>query len=134
MHDHISKFLSHLNILGHFVEWHISKAYFKQRFGRLCVHLKFLIICEISQIVLKMGHPRPLFRLFLIFSNKHQYNVYNKLMRKNVHPAFGAGIRTHDIPNLSLLPQPLYQGYSRALSALFLYFQYSWKLPHFTFN
>ena len=32
-----------------------------------------------------MGQPRPLFHLFLVFSNKH-YNFYNKKMWKNVHP------------------------------------------------
>ena len=31
------------------------------------------------------GQPRPLFRLFFVFSNK-QYNFYNKSMWKNVHP------------------------------------------------
>ena len=30
-----------------------------------------------------MGQPQPLFRLFLVFSNK-QYNFYNKSMWKNV--------------------------------------------------
>ena len=28
----------------------------------------------------KMGQSRPLFCLFLVFSNKHQYNFYNKYM------------------------------------------------------
>ena len=50
----------------------------------------------------KMGHPRPLFRLFSVFSKKHQF--YNKLMWKNVHPVYGTGIRTHDLQNMSLLP------------------------------
>ena len=49
----------------------------------------------------KMGQPRPLFRLFSVFSNKH-YNFYNKYMWKNVHPVYGAGIRTHDLRNVSL--------------------------------
>ena len=31
-----------------------------------------------------MGQPRPLFQLFLVFSNKHRYNFYNKWMWKNV--------------------------------------------------
>ena len=29
-----------------------------------------------------MGQPRPLFRLFSVFSNKHHYNFYNKYMWK----------------------------------------------------
>ena len=28
-----------------------------------------------------MGQPRPPFRLFSVFSNKHQYNLYNKPTR-----------------------------------------------------
>ena len=31
-------------------------------------------------IFFKMGQPRPLFLLFLVFSNKHHYNFYNKYM------------------------------------------------------
>ena len=50
----------------------------------------------------KMGHPRPLFRLFSVFSNKH-YLFYNKLMWKNVYLVSGAGIWTHNLLILSLL-------------------------------
>ena len=35
----------------------------------------------ISTNILKNGPTRPLFRLFLVFSNK-QYNCYNKSMQK----------------------------------------------------
>ena len=37
---------------------------------------EFNLICF---VFLKMGQPRPLFRLFLVFSNKH-YNFYNNNM------------------------------------------------------
>ena len=50
-----------------------------------------------------MCQPRPLFHLFLVFSNKHHYNFYNKLMWKNVRPVYSAGIWTHDLQNMSLL-------------------------------
>ena len=42
---------------------------------------------------LKMGHPRPLLRLFLVFSNK-QYNSYKKINVKkcNVHQVSRARI------------------------------------------
>ena len=33
-------------------------------------------------LFLKNGPTRPLFRLFLVFSNKHHYNFYNKYMWK----------------------------------------------------
>ena len=42
----------------------------------------FLFRC--SQSFLKLGQPRPLFHLFLVFSNKHHYNFYNRSMWKNV--------------------------------------------------
>ena len=40
----------------------------------------------------KTGQPLPLFRLFSVFSSKHQYNFYNKYMWKNVQPVYGAGM------------------------------------------
>ena len=55
-------------------------------------------------VFLKMGQPRPLFRLFLVFSNKHYKFLQQKYMWKNVHPVYDAGIRTHDFWNVSLLP------------------------------
>ena len=66
---------------------------------------------NISQIVLllsiffkKMGQLWPLFHLFLVFSNKHYYNFYNKYMWQNVDPVYDTGIRTHDLQNMSLFP------------------------------
>ena len=44
-----------------------------------------------------MGQPRPIFRLFSVFSNK-QYNFNN--YKCHVHPVYGAGIRTHDLSNI----------------------------------
>ena len=54
-----------------------------------------------TNFFLKMGHPRPLFRLFSVFFKQTlQFLQYVK----NVHPVYGAGIRTHDLQNMSLLP------------------------------
>ena len=50
-----------------------------------------------------MGHPRPLFHLFLVFSNK-DYNFAKNLMWKVSIQYPGAGIRTHDILITSLFP------------------------------
>ena len=44
---------------------------------------------------------------------------------KNVHPIYGAGIRTHDLWNVSLFPQPLDQG-SRPL------FEFLSRAKHYT--
>ena len=50
------------------------------------------------------------FSFIFVFSNK-QNNFYNKYLHViNVHPVYGAGIWTHDLQNMSLLPWPLDQG------------------------
>ena len=41
-------------------------------------------------------------------------------MRKNVHPVYGTGIRTHDLKIMSLLPLPLDQGSRPLKSIVFL--------------
>ena len=50
------------------------------------------------------ANPGLFYHLFSVFSNKHHYNFCNKYMWKNVHPVYGARIRTHDLWNMSLLP------------------------------
>ena len=62
-----------------------------------------------------MGQPLPLFRLFSVFFKQTlQFLQYVK----NVHPVYGAGIRTHDLRNVSLFPWPLDQG-SRPIKTMF---------------
>ena len=39
---------------------------------------------------------------FQSFSKKH-YKFYNKLMWKNVHPVYDAGIQAHNLQNMSFL-------------------------------
>ena len=77
-------------------------------YGRNCLHEPQGKCINVTNIILlcflKMGQPRPLFRLFVVFSKKHQYNFYNKYMWKNVHLVYGAGIWTHNLQNMSLLP------------------------------
>ena len=38
-----------------------------------------------------MGHPRPLFRFISDLFKQTSTQFKNKLMRKNVHPVYGAG-------------------------------------------
>ena len=54
---------------------------------------------------------------FIYFRHfKHTLHILQQIgMRKNVHPVYGAGIRTHDLWNMSLLPKPLDLG-SRPIS------------------
>ena len=58
-------------------------------------------------VVLKMGHPRPLFRLFSVFF-KQTLQILEQFHVKIVSPVYE--IRTHGLHNISLLPKPLDQG------------------------
>ena len=49
-----------------------------------------------------MGHSHPLSHLLSVFFELILY-LYNFIVKK-VHPVFGAGIRTHNLLNASLLP------------------------------
>ena len=50
-------------------------------------------------IQLKMGHPGLFFRLF-----KQTIQFLQQIYVKNVNPAYSAGICSHDLQNMSLLP------------------------------
>ena len=52
----------------------------------------------------KMGHPRPLFRLFSVFQQTIQFLQQIYVKKCHVHPVSGAGIRTLDLWNVSRLP------------------------------
>ena len=87
--------------------WKINWLFFQQfTWG-------FYLFCKLSEKRLiwwnstesffkkKMDQPWPLFHLFSVF----QYNIIfttNQCVGKNVNPVFGAGIRTHDLSNVSL--------------------------------
>ena len=49
--------------------------------------------------IFKWANPGLFLIYYQSFSNK-QYNFYNKSLWKNVHPVYGAGIRTHDLSNM----------------------------------
>ena len=68
------------------------------------------------------------FSFIFVFSNKH-YNFENKYGWKNLHPVYGAGIRTHYLQNMSLLRllldqdfHPNFGHFCRNLVAIFEYF------------
>ena len=56
-----------------------------------------------------MRQPRPLFKLFSSFQTLISNFETNKYV-KNVHPVYCAGIRTHDLWHMTLLPLALDQG------------------------
>ena len=57
----------------------------------------------------KMIQSRPLLLyIFGLFKQTKQF--FQQMFVKNVHPLYGAGIRTHNLRKVSLLPQPLDQG------------------------
>ena len=64
-----------------------------------------------------MGHPRPLCHLFSLFFKQTSIQFYKILMRKNIRPIYGTGIRTHYPQNASLLLLTLDQG-SRPIHSL----------------
>ena len=49
-----------------------------------------------------MGHPGLFFHLFSAFQT--HIIILQQINVKNVHPVYGAGIQTHDIWNMSVLP------------------------------
>ena len=49
-----------------------------------------------------MGHLRPLFIYFRLFKQTLQF--LQQINVKNVNPANSAGIQTHNLRNMSLLP------------------------------
>ena len=55
-----------------------------------------------------MGHPGLFFVYFRLFKQTLQFS--QQINVKNVHPVNGAGIRTRNLRNMSLLPLPLDQG------------------------
>ena len=80
-----------------------------------CVRLVTIIFVvlkassHITYFIKKWAIPAS-FSFIFVFSNK-QNNFYNKYLHViNVHPVYGAGIWTHDLQNMSLLPWPLDQG------------------------
>ena len=50
-----------------------------------------------------MAQLRPLFRLFSAFF-KQTIQILQQINVKNAHPVYGAGIRTHDLWNMSRHP------------------------------
>ena len=67
---------------------------------------------EINWVIwfFKWAIPGLSFVYFRSFSEKPPYNFCSKLMWKNVHPVYGAGIWTHDPQITSLVPWPLDHG------------------------
>ena len=55
-----------------------------------------------------MGQPRDLVVYFRLFKQILQF--LQQINVKNVHPVYSAGIQTHNLWNMSLLPKPLDQG------------------------
>ena len=59
--------------------------------------VKLVLYCK------KWANTGLFYCLFSVFSNKHHYKFYHKLMWKNVHPVYCAGIQTHDLWNMRVL-------------------------------
>ena len=51
-----------------------------------------------------MGQPRPLLSFIFGLFTKTSLQFYQQIYVKDVHPEYGAGILTHNLQNMSLLP------------------------------
>ena len=58
----------------------------------------------VSMFFFKLGQPRPLFVYFRSFQTNNTIFTTNQCKKCHFHPVSGAGIRTHDLWNVSLLP------------------------------
>ena len=67
------------------------------------VKLGCVSACDFGSVFVKNGPSSAYFFVYFCFF-KHTLHFFNKYMWKNVHPVYGAGIRTHDLRNMSLLP------------------------------
>ena len=63
----------------------------------------FFVANESSKSFSEVHQNRPLFHLFSSFQT-NILQFFQQIFVKNVHPVYGAGIRTHDLWNMSLLP------------------------------
>ena len=54
--------------------------------------------------VFKNGPPRPLLSFIFGLFKQPSLQILQQINVKNVHPAQGAGIRTHKLRNICLLP------------------------------
>ena len=60
------------------------------------------VFCK-SSILFKLVIPGLFFKFFSVFFS--QTSLFcNNLMWRNVHPSYGAGIWSHDLLNVSLIP------------------------------
>ena len=80
-----------------------------------------------------MGQPRLFFVYFRSFHTK-QYNFYNKINTKNVHPVYGTWIRTHNLTNMSCHPLPLDQGSRYFIIASLLHYHHVFAFLKTFFN
>ena len=55
----------------------------------------------------KWANPGLFYRLVSVFFKQTSLQILQQI---NVHPVYGAGIQTHNLRNMSLLPYPLDQG------------------------
>ena len=63
-------------------------------------------IRQLQSVVNKMlkNGPSPASLSFIFVISNKQYNFFQQINVENVHPIYGAGIRTHNLWNMNLLP------------------------------
>ena len=111
-----STFLSFIVKVSHSISISSSSATYFQPFQTyasvpteyVCILFNSFSGQSVNMIVFnkKMGHPLFCF-IFGLFKETLQY--LQQINVKNVHPVYGAESQTHDLWNMSLLPEPLDQ-------------------------
>ena len=81
----------------------------------LCATFKLLPLA----IFLKWGILGLFFVYFRLFKQTAQFLKQNNVKKCDVHPVYGAGIQTHNLQNMILLPLPLNQGSCPSLAKIY---------------
>ena len=95
-------------------------------FNGMTLDLSFNAAMALTTLFLGIIHYTPLFRLF---SNKLQYNLTSNRYVKKC-PVYGAGIRTHDLQNVSLLQSTLSLAGLIPSTKPFCTFDFMWRRAH----
>ena len=72
-------------------------------YGKNAKYSRYAVaVYEFQPKHIKRANPSLFMIIFSLFKQSLQF--YNKNMWKNVHPVYGAGIWTHNLQDMSLLP------------------------------
>ena len=74
-----------------------------------CLYSRLFFEVAMIFFLKKLCQPGPLLFIFGLFEQTIQFLKQNNLNKFHDHRVYSAGIRTHDLSNMSHLPKPLDQ-------------------------